>query len=84
MILLFFKIILVSKSVADTLLKYRCIWDDEEPIITEAPVIIDTLKDLSTSENKKTLLLPDSSTYEYKYMLKFILCLIKKIIRIML
>lgn len=65
-IILFFKQFLVNKSVADTLLKYRCVWDDEEPIITEAPIIVDTLKDLNTSENKKSVLLPDSSKYEYK------------------
>lgn len=52
----------MSKTVADTLLKYRCIWEDEEPIITEAPVIADSPKDVTVSENKKTLL-PDSSTY---------------------
>lgn len=66
LVVLFLTIILVSKSVADTLLKYRSIWDDEEPIITEAPIIVDTLKDLSTSEKKKKILLPDSSIYEYK------------------
>lgn len=51
---------LVSKPVADTLLKYRCIWDDEEPILTEAP-IINSPNDLTASENNKILLLSDSS-----------------------
>lgn len=51
----------VSKSVADALLKYRCTWEDEEPIITEAPLIVDSPKDLIASEIKKTSLLPDSS-----------------------
>lgn len=55
-------IISVSKTVADTLLKYRCIWEDEEPIITEAPIIVDSPKDVIPSENKKTLL-PDSSIH---------------------
>lgn len=50
----------MSKSVADTLLKYRCIWEDEEPIITEAPTLEDSHKE-TLSENKKTSLLPDSS-----------------------
>ncbi|VVC40868.1 Chromatin assembly factor 1 subunit A,Armadillo-like helical [Cinara cedri] len=49
----------VSKSVADTLLKYRCVWDNEEPIITDTPTIIDSSNDM-ISENKKTALLPDS------------------------
>lgn len=53
----------MSKSVADTLLKYRCVWEDEEPIITEAPNLEDSHKDLPVSENKKTSLLPDSSNY---------------------
>jgi len=52
----------VSKSVADTLLKYRCIWDDEEPIVTEASTIVDLPKDGIVSETKK-ILLPDSSIY---------------------
>lgn len=52
----------MSKSVADTLLKYRCIWDDEEPIVTEASTIVDLPKDGIVSETKK-ILLPDSSIY---------------------
>lgn len=56
----------VSKSVAETLLKYRCIWEDEEPIITEASTIEDSFKDVTASENKKTSLLPDSSNYIFK------------------
>jgi len=49
----------MSKSVADTLLKYRCVWDGEEPIVTEKLILEDSPKDAPTSENKK-LLLPDS------------------------
>lgn len=56
------KTISVSKSVADTLLKYRCIWDNEEPIITETLVTVESPKDVTGFENKKTLLLPDSGT----------------------
>lgn len=52
----------MSKSVADTLLKYRCIWDEEEPIITKAEIKVDSPKDLTATENKKTKILPDSST----------------------
>jgi len=52
----------VSKSVADTLLKYRCVWDEEEPIITKAQIKVDSPKDLTATENKKTKILPDSST----------------------
>jgi len=52
----------VSKSVADTLLKYRCVWDEEEPIITKAQIKLDSPKDLTATENKKTKILPDSST----------------------
>lgn len=52
----------MSKTVADTLLKYRCIWEDEEPIITKAQIIVDSPKDVISLENKKTLL-PDSSTF---------------------
>lgn len=61
--------ILVSKPVADTLLKYRSIWDNEEPILTEE-IIINSPSDLSVSENKKILLLPDSSNLfiKLKYM----------------
>ncbi|KAL4091129.1 hypothetical protein QTP88_025867 [Uroleucon formosanum] len=50
----------VSKSVADTLLKYRCVWDEEEPIITKAQIKVDSPKDLTATENKKTKILPDS------------------------
>ncbi|XP_050522145.1 chromatin assembly factor 1 subunit A-B-like isoform X2 [Daktulosphaira vitifoliae] len=51
----------VSKSVADTLLKYRSVWGDEEPIITRAPIVEDSPKHLNTSsEVKKKMLLPDS------------------------
>ncbi|XP_050059659.1 chromatin assembly factor 1 subunit A-like [Aphis gossypii] len=50
----------VSKSVADTLLKYRCVWDEEEPIITKAEIKVDSPKDLTTTETKKTKILPDS------------------------
>lgn len=50
----------VCNSVADILLKYRSIWDDEEPIVTEAPTLLDTSKNVVTSETKK-ILLPDSS-----------------------
>lgn len=49
----------MSKSVADTLLKFRCVWDDTEPIITEAPISEDSPKNITASENKKTIL-PDS------------------------
>jgi len=52
----------VSKSVADTLLKYRCVWDEEELIITKAQIKVDSPKDLTATENKKTKILPDSST----------------------
>lgn len=52
----------MSKSVADTLLKYRCVWDEEEPIITKAQIKLDSPKDLTATENKKTKILPDSST----------------------
>lgn len=62
----------MSKSVTDTLLKYRCIWDNEEPIITETPISEESLKDVTVSENKKTMLLPDSSIYQ------IILYIIKK------
>jgi len=55
----------VSKSVADTLLKYRCVWDEEEPIITKAQIKVDSPKDLTATENKKTKILPDSSTITY-------------------
>lgn len=50
----------VSKSVADTLLKYRCVWDEEEPIITTAQIKVDSPKDPNSTENKKTKILPDS------------------------
>lgn len=52
----------MSKSVADTLLKYRCVWDEEEPIITTAQIKVDSPKDPNSTENKKTKILPDSST----------------------
>lgn len=55
----------MSKSVADTLLKYRCVWDEEEPIITKAQIKVDSPKDLTATENKKTKILPDSSTITY-------------------
>lgn len=54
----------MSKSVTDTLLKYRCIWDNEEPIITETPILEESTKDVTASENKKTLLLPDNSNHQ--------------------
>lgn len=59
----------MSKSVADTLLKYRCIWDGEEPIITEAPISEDSPKNISVSENKKKYL-PDAGIYINIYYLK--------------
>lgn len=54
----------MSKSVTDTLLKYRCIWDNEEPIITETPILEESPKDVTVSENKKTVLLPNSSNHQ--------------------
>lgn len=57
------QIISVSKSVADTLLKYRCIWDNEEPILTDTPPTVDSPNDITTSESKGTALLPDSSMF---------------------
>lgn len=64
------KTISVSKSAADTLLKYRCIWDNEMPIITNTPSIVDSPNDISaseskgtSSESKGTALLPDSSIF---------------------
>lgn len=58
----------MSKTVADTLLKYRCIWEDEEPIITEVPIIVDSPKDAIPSENKKALL-PDSSIHNNLFLI---------------
>lgn len=53
----------MSKSVVDTLLKYCCVLDNEEPIITDIHTSVDTLNDITTYENKKTALLPDSSIF---------------------
>ncbi|XP_060851378.1 chromatin assembly factor 1 subunit A-like isoform X2 [Rhopalosiphum padi] len=50
----------VNKSIADTLLKYRCVWDEEEPIITKAEIKVDSPRDLTATETKKTKILPDS------------------------
>lgn len=65
----------MSKSVADTLLKYRCVWDEEEPIITKEEIKVDSPKDLTTTETKKTKILPDSSiiTNIIKYFLSIML-----------
>lgn len=52
----------MSKSVAETLLKYRCVWDEEEPIITKVQIKVDSPNDLIAAENKRTKVLPDSST----------------------
>lgn len=59
----------MSKSVSDTLLKYRCVWDGEEPIVTETTILEESPKDGTTFENKKTLI-PDSSIYNnYCYLI---------------
>lgn len=65
----------MSKSVADTLLKYRCVWDEEEPIITKAEIKVDSPKDLTTTETKKIKILPDSSiiTIIITYLLSIML-----------
>ncbi|XP_025191363.1 chromatin assembly factor 1 subunit A isoform X2 [Melanaphis sacchari] len=50
----------VNKLVADTLLKYRCVWEENEPIITKEVIKVDSSKDLTATETKKTKILPDS------------------------
>jgi len=58
----------VSKSVSDTLLKYRCVWDGVEPIVTETAILEESPKDGTAFESKKTLI-PDSGIYNNYYYL---------------